>query len=422
MVKFTRNRNLIILLLGKLISALGTQIQDFAMSLYVLKITGSATQFASVLAATVLPNIILGPICGVFADWFDKKKLMIVLNFLNGVIVASMGIIYVSYGRLPMWYIYFSVVSLSIVSILYSSSSSAVIPLIVEKEELLEANSLNATVTAIPAIAGPIISGIIYGFFGIFDVLLINSLSFFIFAIMQLFLHIPKISKVRTSLNLRSFAEDFKEGLVFIKEKKIILKIVIAAFAINFALEPVFSLGFNYIAKKILFISDAELGSANSIFAIASLLAPIIVGIIGGRVKAEKAFGYAMSSVGIVIALMSAVLFIFSKDIIKSSNIIFIIIIIEVFITVLLCEGTNIFISSMFQSETPVELLGRAGSVLGSISLAAVPLGQMLMGTLMDCIPIYFPIMFSAVVIFLCGMMFIKTGGKEKSKITESVS
>jgi len=66
----------------KLVSILGSNIQSFALSLYVLRITGSATKFASVLGIAIIPRLILSPIAGVIADWFDRKKLLFIWIYL----------------------------------------------------------------------------------------------------------------------------------------------------------------------------------------------------------------------------------------------------------------------------------------------------------------------------------------------------
>lgn len=75
-----RNRNFILSIFGQLVSLIGTRMQSFALSLYVLKITGSASKFAAILSMTFIPELILGPIAGVLADWFDRKKLIVCLD------------------------------------------------------------------------------------------------------------------------------------------------------------------------------------------------------------------------------------------------------------------------------------------------------------------------------------------------------
>lgn len=74
-LKPIKRKDFSLLILGKLVSLLGSNMQQFALSLYVLALTGSATIFASMLSISILPRIILSPIAGVFGDWFDRKKL-----------------------------------------------------------------------------------------------------------------------------------------------------------------------------------------------------------------------------------------------------------------------------------------------------------------------------------------------------------
>ena len=63
-LKVLKNKNLVLVILGQFVSGFGTFIQSFALSLYVLKKTGSAALFASVLVVSVIPRILLTPFCG----------------------------------------------------------------------------------------------------------------------------------------------------------------------------------------------------------------------------------------------------------------------------------------------------------------------------------------------------------------------
>jgi MFS family permease len=54
--------------------------QEFALSLYVLKISNSATLFSSVLIVAIIPQLFFSPIAGVITDWFDRKKIIIYLD------------------------------------------------------------------------------------------------------------------------------------------------------------------------------------------------------------------------------------------------------------------------------------------------------------------------------------------------------
>ena len=126
-----------LLMLGSLVSKIGTYFQDFALSLYVLKITGSGMKFASVLAITLIPQIIFGPFMGVIADRFDRKKIIVTLDILSGVVVGITAVVFKLNGGISLPYIYVLVIILSMISLLFSPTIGAIIPSIMKKEELL---------------------------------------------------------------------------------------------------------------------------------------------------------------------------------------------------------------------------------------------------------------------------------------------
>ena len=412
-----KNKNFLCLISGKLISLMGTQIQDFAMSLYVLKITGSAAKFASVLAITVIPQIILGPICGVFADWFDRKKMMILLDVLSGFIVLSMGIVYKINSILPMSYIYFSAVALSVISLLYSFTGSSVIPGIIEKDKLLKANSINSTITSIPQIAGPLFSGIIFGFFGLFYIIVINSISFFISAVFNIIIDIPKNTRKNLKFDFKQFKSDFKEGVIFIKNKKIVLKIVICGFFINFALDPLSSTGITYIGKKVLLLSDAEVGTMQSILALGILIGSIVPGIIKSKLPETKIFGRVVIISGTIVLSVCMVLVLFYNKIISNVAIITVSIMALLLVMVTFIIICNIILSTIFQKEVPMDFMGRASSVLNTLCTAAMPAGQMIIGGMFDYTKAYIPVGVAGMIILLSGLIYNAT--QKNSNIIE---
>ena len=64
-----RSRDFVLLVAGQGISLFGNMMLRFAMSMWVLDETGSATIFASILAVSIVPTILLSPFGGVLADF-----------------------------------------------------------------------------------------------------------------------------------------------------------------------------------------------------------------------------------------------------------------------------------------------------------------------------------------------------------------
>ena len=69
------NRNFILMIIGQIISLFGNAILRFSLSLYVLQVTGSASIFATILAVSILPTILLSPFGGILADRVSRRSI-----------------------------------------------------------------------------------------------------------------------------------------------------------------------------------------------------------------------------------------------------------------------------------------------------------------------------------------------------------
>lgn len=162
-----RQKNFVLLILGKLVSLLGSNMQQFALSLYVLALTGSATIFASILSIIIIPRIILSPLAGVFGDWFDRKKSIVFLDLINAGILGIYALLFSLGGGLTLPLIYVLVILLEITEIFFGSAAVGIMPSIVSKDQLMEANSYASLVLNIGQLAAPLIAAGLYAAFWI---------------------------------------------------------------------------------------------------------------------------------------------------------------------------------------------------------------------------------------------------------------
>lgn len=86
-------QKLSLLIAGQASSLFGNCILDFALSMYVLETTGSATIFASFLAVAMLPTILLSPLGGVIADRANKRNIMVILDFATGITILISAVV-----------------------------------------------------------------------------------------------------------------------------------------------------------------------------------------------------------------------------------------------------------------------------------------------------------------------------------------
>ncbi|MBS6501531.1 MAG: MFS transporter [Clostridium sp.] len=187
-----KNKNFIIIVIGQIISLFGNAIQRFSMSLYLLEFTGSTATFANILAISTIPYILFAPIAGMLSDRVNKKKIMVYLDFFCSFLIGGYAIILLN-GRDHEVIVAIVMFMLSICFTLYGPAVTSSIPQIVEEDKLTSANGVINQVGSIVNFAGPILAGVLYGIVGIKVIVIINAISFFASAIMELFLHIPDL-------------------------------------------------------------------------------------------------------------------------------------------------------------------------------------------------------------------------------------
>src|ERR1700712_3889783 len=78
---------------GQSISLVGTWMQTVAQGWLVLQLSGSGTALGLVVALQTLPVLLLGPYGGVVADRVDKRKLMMALQSMMGLLALVLGIL-----------------------------------------------------------------------------------------------------------------------------------------------------------------------------------------------------------------------------------------------------------------------------------------------------------------------------------------
>lgn len=408
-VSILKQKNFLLLMQGKLVSLIGSQMQNFALSLYVLKITGSATKFASVLALTLVPQVILGPIAGVFADWFERKKIIVYLDMLNGIMIGIYAVIYKVNGGLTLTHIYFLVIAMSIISLLFNPAISTVIPTIVKKEELVDANGINSFIMNLGNLVAPAIAGFLFGVYGLFIILVINSISFVLSSISEMFINIPKTNKKPEKINLKSFYVDFSEGIKFIKKKKIMISVITIGVILNFAYSPVFSVGLTYISKQVLKVTDYQYGILEAILVIPMIIAPFFCSIICKKMKYGKILFLDILIQSALVGIMAIVPSAFYLNLFSTNFIPYISLISITFVITLITTIGNMALNIMFQEVVPLSMMGRVSAVLGAGCMAAVPLGQMVYGILFDKIQPWICVAITAIILFATTLISRKT-------------
>jgi len=162
---------------GQAISLVGTWMQAIAQSYFVYQLTHSATDVGFIVALQTLPVLLLGPYGGVVADRVDKRKLMICLQAMMGVIAGVLGVLTVT-GVVRLWMIGVLAALLGLNNTFENPARQAFVLEMVGAEQLRNAVSLNSALVNAARAVGPAVAGVVIATAGAGVCFLLNAVSF----------------------------------------------------------------------------------------------------------------------------------------------------------------------------------------------------------------------------------------------------
>lgn len=412
-----KNKNFIIIVIGQIISLFGNAIQRFSMSLYLLEFTGSTATFANILAISTIPYILFAPIAGRLSDNINRKNIMVYLDLFCSILIGGYAFILLR-GNDSALIVGAVMFMLSVCATLYGPAVTSSIPQIVEEDKLTSANGVINQVGSIVNFVGPILAGILYGLLGIKVIVVVNAVSFFVSAIMELFLDIPDVPKGNAteseiaidsnekilSMNFvkKSFV-DMKESFIYLKnEKKIVLGIIASYALCNIFLVPILSIVAPYFINVFLGLSSEIFGIVEAICVLGMIL--------GGFWISVKPNMFSMKNVHYTyFPMIAGVIVMSTLGFIKLNNYVLAGIFALGGLAIMLSLSlSNVLTLTFIQKQVPGEMLGRVSAFSTAIATISVAPGQLLFGQVIDMgIPIGIILLVSA--IFNIGLMlFIK--------------
>ena len=170
-------RNFRIYVAGQLVSNIGSWTQRIAQDWLVLTLTGSATAVGVTTALQFLPTILLGPVGGVLADRYSKRRILLISQSIMGLCAAVLAVLVLT-GSVEVWHIYLLATLLGTTSAVDNPTRQSFANDLVGPDLLRNAISLNSAVFQLGALVGPAISGVLISTVGIGAAFVVNAVSF----------------------------------------------------------------------------------------------------------------------------------------------------------------------------------------------------------------------------------------------------
>ena len=207
-----RYRNFRLYFYGQSMSLLGTWIQQVAMSWLVYRMTGSAFLLGVTAFASQAPILIFAPLGGLWADRFDRRKLLIASQLLA--LVQALALALLAYtGSIQVWHILVMAVLLGIVMATDTPvRQSFVYELVPAKQDLPAAIAMNGFVQNAGRMIGPSIAGILIAISSEAFCFLVNGVSKIAVVVIVALMQIDvRAAKAASTPILRGL----KEGVVY---------------------------------------------------------------------------------------------------------------------------------------------------------------------------------------------------------------
>ncbi|HPJ90229.1 MAG TPA: MFS transporter [Thermotogota bacterium] len=403
-------RNFTLFLSGRFVSLLGSEIQRIVIPLFILQLTGSGTMMGLFLMFSTIPSLVFLPFAGVIGDRVNKKKAMIICDFLSGGIILIMACL--THMQLITFELLLILqIPMAIITSFFGVATSSFMPLIIERKNILRANSIKSVLDNIAMIAGPSLAGVLFGFAGIEIVFILNAISFIVSAISELFIQYKHVKPEPFKGNiLKLFFSQTKEGLLYIKsDRQLVLLLLFGGVILNFLIAPFIGVIVPYVSRQVLGFSSTQFGLLESVASAGILTSSLLMAVLSRKVKNKTLFSTGMIAQSVALIVYS--LFVFPavrNSILLTPWLLFTFIAISLFLYRFFNSIVSIPLMSHLQLNVKESMLSRFFSLLTLFKDISIPLGMALFGFLLDKVQTHVLLSVISIVGLLISIIFIR--------------
>lgn len=382
------------------ISRFGDSIDAIAFTWLVYAITGSAAWSAIVFAINQLPSVLIQPFIGPAIEGMNKKKVMIITDFIRGGIIIGLVILYLTEYLNP-WVLLLFTFCNSTVEAFSMPAFTAVVPKIIEEKYYTYGTALSSTISTIVQLAGTAAGGVIIGVWGVETAILIDGVSFFAAGLLRTFLRLDEKNLRKGKLEFKEYFETLKEGAVYIKKQPVIYNFCLMAIITNAILVPINSLQTPLITEVM-----GQGSELLSVFSMAMFIGMLIGSVVFPLIMEKMQVRTVVVITGISIG---STFFLYTMGIYVQGNIVAIYLL-TMIASVILGISTSMLSSVLnvqFMKVVSQEYLARVAAIFSAGACAATPIVSMLVSVVSTQLTVLQIFFISGI---LCVILFVMIG------------
>ncbi|WP_299095621.1 MFS transporter [uncultured Metabacillus sp.] len=383
-------KNITLFLSSQTISLFGSALVQYAMMWYVTLNTQSGMMMTLFIICGFIPTFILSPFAGVWADRYNRKKLIALSDALIATATLLLAIVFLM-GYDAVWLLFLMAAIRAVGTGIQTPAVGAILPQIVPKDKLTKVNGINGSLQAINMFVAPIVSAALLSMASLEIIFFIDVVTALI-AIFTLlgFLKIAQHQKAEDD-QPTTYLNDFKLGITYIKNNHFLRQLFLF-FGVFFVL-----------MAPAAFLTPLQVTRSfgDEVWRLTAIEIAFSVGMMagGGIIASWGGFKNKIHTMTLASLLMGICTFALGVVPIFSVYLIFM----AVFgITAPLF---NTPATVVLQEKVDENYLGRIFGVLGMISTSMMPMGMLIFGPMADVIKVEWLLVGTGVLLFILSIM-----------------
>ncbi|MFK3982602.1 MFS transporter [Micromonospora sp. NPDC050397] len=345
-------------------SRFGDAVRTPALALLAASLTRDPRLIAAVVVAGQLPPLLFGLLAGVYADRWDRRRTMAIVDAARSVLVGALAVLVLT-GSVGIGALAVVAFLLAGLGALFDAAAFAVLPSVVPAERLPAANGRLAAGTAVAGgFVGAPVAGLLFAL-GAALPFAVDAASFAVAALLALTLPAHGVTDPAAA-SRRSVWREAGDGLRWIRREPTLLRITALSAASNLAISGLIAVMVLY-ALEVLRVPEAGYGAFMATAVLGGLAGGLGAGRLAARVGLRTGLRWVLTAQTLALVVLA-----FSRHPVPGA----------IALAVFSAGSTtwNALWSGYGQRHVPAGLLGRVGSAQRVAGLVAAPVGAVLAG------------------------------------------
>ena len=352
-----KNTNFLFLWAATLFSSFALAFFTFSQTWYIAKTLNLEASLGVVFVALSVPRLIFMIIGGAVADKFPKKNIMFYSNIVRAILVATI-LTWFIVGDVTLYTFALFALFFGLADAFFWSADGSILPELVEKNRLTQANSLTQMTNQASVILGPVLGGILIKFTNYETIFSITILLLIVAAILVQKIQFTMPEQQNTD---KSMFTSIKEGILYVKESPFLSTFLICSAFLNLFLIGPMQVGFPLFVKNVLHGDSLQFSYLEASVGGGMAIGAVIVGL--------KNINRRRGLFCIIMMLLSGVFFLS----INFSTVLWQALLAGMFYGITIAMAI-VPLMAMIQSTVKEEMMGRVMSLLMLSSMGFIPL------------------------------------------------